>query len=146
MLFFSFSQISLRRILMKSCARILFFWQYWPKVKRGFRSLEFVGTQMNNSSSLLGVLHCSTVLDLGDENGPENEWRQSLLRAVAEYALVEGFQAELWPLNRVNLHETARGDRAERHMTGHLEVEVPEEEPPWRFGSGSAWFSLGHSA
>lgn len=48
-------------------------WHHWPEVQRGLKSLQFIGTGMNNSPSLLGLLPCSTMLDLGPANGPENE-------------------------------------------------------------------------
>lgn len=75
-------------------------WHHWPKVKRGSKSLELVGTQINNSS-LLAVLHDSTVLETGSQKWTW-EWVEAEVPVSSTvYALVEGFQADLWPYNEV---------------------------------------------
>lgn len=69
--------------LIKIWAKVLFsskvMCHHRPKVKRGSKSSEMVGTEIN---ILLYWKWCSTVLDLGAKNGPENEWRQRYLRAA----------------------------------------------------------------
>lgn len=120
------------RILSELWTKVHFFpskatCHFWPKVKRDFKPLEFVGTEMHNSS-LLEALHHSWTWEL------KVDVRMSGGRGCFELwhsaCFSGGFPSRTVTIQRVwASHEVARGDRAERHMTGHLEAELPEEGP-----------------